>query len=145
MITKGILYLWLLILCGCTSVPSISPAQRRALQMRTFEKASYENVFGAFKKVLEDSGYQIKNQDMSGGLIEALFQKNKATTGSHPSLDKSFQVSVNLEKVNKVTVESRVSIQTTESGHEIFDEKIYQNIYDPVHVEIERHKAKNKS
>ncbi len=153
-------YLLILAMGACATVPELSPAQRRALQMRTFEHTSYENVFRAFKTVLQDSGYVIKNQDMNGGLIVAQIQKTDSSGAFFAAFGgnqnyrtgQAFEVSVNLEKVNATTIETRVIIQTVESysmggqqGHEILDDKMYKSIYDSVRTEVERRKAQGKS
>ena len=143
---------------GCTTV-RISPQQRRAMQVRHFED-SYNNVFRAFKTVLQDEGYIIKNQDMQGGLIVAQSSKSASTGmiilsalgGQHNyKTGTTFEVSVNLEEIRKKYVESRVIIQRVDaysmggsSGNEIVDPKLYQNIYSKVMVEVARRRAQKK-
>ena len=152
---------------SCTTVPKLSPQQRRALQVRHFE-SSYNNVFRAFKTVLQDEGYIIKNQDMQGGLIVAQASK-KASHGFWTYLGAvgaglssnsqqydyqtgtNFEVSVNLEEIRKNYVQSRVIIQKTDTykrsgsqGDEVINTEVYKNIYSKVRVEIARRKAQNK-
>lgn len=63
------------LLAACAVTPPMSPQQIRAMQMRSFESTTYENVFRALKTVLQDEGYVIKNQDMVGGLIVGSIQR----------------------------------------------------------------------
>ena len=144
---------------GCATV-TLSPQQRRALQVKHF-KSSYNNVFRAFKTVLQDEGYIIKNQDMEGGLIVAHASKKSSGFLSTMSVlggdDNNFQtgvtfeVSVNLEKIRSNYIESRVIIQQMESfskggarGEEVVSPKLYQNIYSKVRIEIARRKAQGR-
>lgn len=164
-VLTGVFASALLLFSACVSVPKLSPAQRRALQVKGFE-ASYNHVFRAFKTVLQDEGYIIKNQDMEGGLIVARASKSSMSTGrailiglsgagsSQPSnyhTGTTYEVSVNLEKIRDRYVESRVIIQKTDSysqggstGREILSPELYQNIYKKVQVEVARRQAQNK-
>ncbi len=158
MLIVPFLFLLAVVATGCATV-QLSPQQRRSLQVKHFEH-SYNNVFRAFKSVLQDEGYIIKNQDMQGGLIVAHASKASSTgmvvlaaiagqqnyhTGS------TFEVSVNLEEVRKNHVESRVIIQKVDAysmggsrGREILDPKLYRNIYSKVMVEVARRSAHKK-
>ncbi len=144
---------------GCVTTTQLSPQQRRALQVRNFE-SSYNHVFRAFKTVLQDEGYIIKNQDMQGGLIVAHSSKS-ASSGSmflavlggneNYRTGTTYEVSVNLEAIRKNYVESRVIIQKVDAysrgaktGGEIVQPALYQNIYSKVMVEVERRKAQKK-
>ena len=168
---KLLLYILIIIkasylLVGCTTVPKLSPQQRRALQVRHFEN-SYNNVFRSFKTVLQDEGYIIKNQDMEGGLIVAQASKQVSrgfwnyaaafTSGlsGRQSNDyrtgTSFEVSVNLEEVRKNYVQSRVIIQQVDSynrgglrGQEVVSPEMYKNIYSKVRTEIARREVQNR-
>lgn len=146
-------------LVGCVSAPKLSAQQRRSLQMRTFEGSSYANVFRGIKTVLQDEGYVISNQDMNGGLIVASVQKTDgngafwAAMGGNRNYrtGESFEVSFNLEEVGKNIVESRMIVQKKEqynmggqTGNEILDAELYQNLYRKIQVEIERRKAHGK-
>ena len=149
----------LLSMAGCVTTPQLSPQQRRSLQVRNFE-STYNHVFRAFKTVLQDEGYIIKNQDMQGGLIVA--HNSKPTGGGMAVLaalggnenyhtGTTYEVSVNLEAIRKKYTESRVIIQKVASysqggsrGREIIDPALYRNIYAKVIVEIERRKAQKK-
>ena len=151
-------FLLLFLLTACVTT-SLSPQQRRVLQVKHFE-SSYNNVFRAFKSVLQDEGYIIKNQDMEGGLIVAHSSKS---TGSGSAILAAlsgqqtyqtgalYEVSVNLEAIRKQYIESRVIIQKIESysmggsrGYEIIDPGLYRNIYSKVMLEVARRKAQNK-
>ena len=145
-----------LLLAGCVTTPKLSPQQRRALQVRNFE-SSYNHVFRAFKTVLQDEGYIIKNQDMQGGLIVAHSSKSTggglaflAALGNNENYHTgtTYEVSVNLEEVRKNYTESRVIIQKVarysqggSRGGEVVDPALYKNIYSKVMVEVERRKA----
>lgn len=149
----------LMLLVGCASV-QLSPQQRRSMQARTFSNAEYDNVFRAFKTVLQDEGYIIKNQDLSGGLIVANIQKTDRAGAFFAALGgaqnyrtgEGFELSVNLEKINVNTIETRMTLQKLESfsqggnqGHEILDAQLYQAFYDKVKIEMERRKAMGKA
>lgn len=145
---------------GCATTPQISPQQRRAMQVKHFKDTDYNNVFRAFKTVLQDEGYIIKNQDMKGGLIVA--HSSKSAGAGHAVLavlagtqnyqtGVTFEVSVNLEEIRKNYTESRVIIQEMASysmggskGKEILSPELYRNIYSKVFVEVERRKAQGK-
>jgi hypothetical protein len=148
-----------LFLVACAVTPPMSPQQIRAMQMRSFEDTSYENVFRSIKTVLQDEGYVIKNQDMVGGLIVGSIQRTDGMSnfnmvfnaGKNYRTGESFEVSVNLEKVGK-TVETRMTIQRMESysmggtqGNSILDPETYKNIYEKVSVEIKRRQAQGKA
>lgn len=154
----------LLLLAACAIAPPMSPEQRRAIQTRTFSDAGYDNVFRSFKSILQDEGYVIKNQDMTGGLITATIDKSAYDSGfkvsfgapqytapQNQKMGEEYEVSVNLEKINDATVETRMTIQKVESysmgghkGQEVLDENAYKNFYDKVRTEIERRKAQGK-
>ena len=155
------------LLVGCTTVPKLSPQQRRALQVRHFEN-SYNDVFRAFKTILQDEGYIIKNQDMEGGLIVAQASKkvspgfwtymsavasglSSTSSNNNYRTGVSFEVSVNLEEIRKNYVESRVIIQQVNSysrggsrGNEVISPEMYKSIYSKVRTEIARRRAQNK-
>ena len=148
----------LFFLSGCATV-QFSPQQRRALQIKNFEH-SYTNVFRAFKTVLQDEGYIIKNQDMQGGLIVAHASK-AASTGmvalavlggaQNYQTGSTFEVSVNLEEIRKNYVESRIIIQKVDAysmggsrGREVLKPELYKNIYSKVMVEVARRSAYKK-
>ena len=153
------IFLGFLFLAGCVTTSQLSPQQRRALQVRNFE-TTYNHVFRAFKTVLQDEGYIIKNQDMKGGLIVA---HNSKPTGTGVAIlaaiggadnyhsGTTYEVSVNLEAIRKNYIESRVIIQKVATysrggsqGREIVDPGLYKNIYSKVMVEVERRKAQRK-
>lgn len=161
--SKIIYWIFLLLLfTSCTTTASLSAHQRRALQIRNFN-ASYAHVFRAFKTVLQDEGYIIKNQDMQGGLIVAHQHKPHGQAGldifaifaggseQNYVTGTNFEISVNLEAIRKNYIESRVIIQKKDTykfggsqGVEIVDPNLYKNIYSKVMVEIARRKAQGK-
>ena len=150
---------FLFLFTGCATT-QLSPQQRRALQVKHFKDSSYNNVFRAFKTVLQDEGYIIKNQDMDGGLIVAHSSKPislgyaiLAGLSGQPNYQTgtTYEVSVNLEEINKNYVESRVIIQQVSSysqggsqGAEIINPELYKNIYTKVFTEVARRKAQGK-
>ena len=148
-----------LTLSACVSTPPLSSLQRRALQTRSFEDTTQENVFRAFKSVLQDDGYIIKNQDMTGGLLVAALQKSDPNAAFSAVFNNnqnyrtgySYELSISLEKVGAASVESRLTIQQIENyshggvdGHEVLDENTYRSFYDKVKLEVERRKAFGK-
>ncbi len=153
--------LGLLVFTGCETTPEMSPQQRRALQVRTFD-ATYKNVFNAFKTVLQDEGYIISNQDFSGGMILAQATKSSnrgsvkfmrafASRGSDYVTSEGYSISANFEEINKTTTESRLILQKTQNmkrgsstGNELLDPAIYKNIYQKVSVEIKRRQASGR-
>ncbi len=150
---------FLFLLAGCATT-KLSPQQRRSLQVKHFKDSSYNNVFRAFKTVLQDEGYIIKNQDMDGGLIVAHSSKPMslgyailAGLSSQPNYQTgtTYEVSVNLEEIKKNYVESRVILQQVSSysqggsrGAEILNPELYKNIYTKVFTEVARRKAQGK-
>lgn len=148
----------LFLFTGCmASAPKLSPQQRRALQVRTFE-ANYSNVFKGARTVLQDEGYIIKNQDYEGGMI--LAQKETTSGGGGAFLaamggsnqyvtGKSFDISFSLEKINDKTTETRMTLQNVaktnlggQSGREITDTQTYNSLYQKITVEIQRRQAR---
>ena len=147
-----------MVLASCETTPEMSPQQRRALQVRTFD-SNYKNVFNAFKTVLQDEGYIIRNQDYTGGMIlaEATKSSNKGAVrflrafgnnGSDYVTSEGYSISVNFEEINKNTTESRLILQKTQNmkrgsstGNELLDPAVYKNIYQKVSVEIKRRQA----
>ena len=155
-----IFYIFLSFLfAGCATTARLSPQQRRSLQVKGFE-ASYDHVFRAFKTVLQDEGYIIKNQDMQGGLIVAHASKASssgliilAQLSGQPNYQTgtTYEMSVNLEEIRKNYIETRVIIQQIAAyslggsrGREIVKPQLYQNIYSKVVVEVERRKVQKK-
>ena len=151
--------LLLVLFSSCLAMaPKLTPQQRRALQVRTFD-ATYDNVFKGARTVLQDEGYIIKNQDFQGGMI--LAQKETSSSSGYIFLatmsqdnqshvtGKSFDVSFNLEEINKNSVETRMTLQNVvktntggTSGREIVDAKVYNALYNKITVEIKRRKAR---
>ncbi len=144
---------------ACEHTPEWTPQQRRAMQTRAFN-ASYRNVFLAIKDVLQDDGYQIKNQDYRGGLIVAKKEIDKRkikilglvfTEQDPEETGTTYQISFNLERVSKANVETRLtvsSITQRRDGHhraeEVVEPKTYQAIYRNLQLEIKRRQARGK-
>lgn len=159
-ISSILLLSFLLQSCAFMESTKISPQQRRAMQIKTFRDTSYNNVFRAFKTILQDNGYIIQNQDYKGGLITAEAQKTNsaaiffASISSDPrdrAIGRSFQVTVNLEKIAKKIVETRLILQEKKqyqlggtTGSEIVNPKLYKTIYQKVSVEIKRRQAQGR-
>ena len=115
------------LLCiSCITTTPLSAHQRRSMQVKYFN-TSYNHVFRAFKTVLQDEGYIIKNQDMKGGLIVAHHSKRSGSTGfmiltnalssrqNNYVTGTRFEISVNLEAIRKNYIESRLIIQKVDS------------------------------
>ncbi len=153
---------FLFFITACQTIPVLSPDQKRALQTRVFKSASYNTVFRAFKTVLQDEGYIIKNTDMDGGFMTAETQKSMgagyntliilgAASGSpqnNYATGRTYTCTVNLEEIQKNTVEARLIFQKTtnfsrggKSGGELFAPEVYRNVFTKVSREIQRRKA----
>ena len=163
MFVRNIYILFFILLIGCQTTPPLTPQQRRTLQTRIYE-ASYETVFRAFKTVMQDEGYIIKNQDMMGGLIVAeaqsanrgavflqtlsLFDSHNRSHPTNYRTGQTFSWSVNLEEIQKGKVEARLILQRSDSfsqggqvGREILKPEVYRNIFVKVDNEVARRKA----
>jgi hypothetical protein len=155
---KAIIALSVLLITGCATT-EMSPQQRRSIEVHTFQNANYSAVFRAFKAILQDEGYIIKNQDMNGGLIVATIQKTDRSSsfwaalshGSNYRTGEGFEVSVNLERLGKHAVESRVTLQKLDhysmggqQGEEILDPKLYRELYQKVATEVARRRAEGR-
>jgi len=164
----GFLFLVTSFLSSCSSTPPLSTAQRRAMQTKTYQEASYENVFRAFKSVLQDEAYVIENQDMDGGLILAKtsrevqpafgggfgrFMHNMDRYGKDRDRENyktgtELVVSVNLEKISDLITETRMIMNRKEkfkfgeeSARQINNPEAYRHLYNLVDVEIQRRNA----
>jgi hypothetical protein len=153
----GLVLLGFFVLSACETAPKLTPQQRRAMQMRTFE-TTYGNVFKAIKTVFQDEGYVIKNQDYDGGMI--LAQKETSSGGGAAFMaalggnqnyvtGRGYEISMNLDALNKKLVETRMTLQSRTqtslggaSGKEIVKPEIYKALYQKIFVEVERRKAR---
>lgn len=159
-ITHFSIFLLLTFLVGCAAGPQLSQMQIRQLTTKMIE-GSYENVFRATMTILQDQGYVIKNTDMSSGLIVA--NMDRETSGSSQFMQAFFlgsitdkntviEVSVIVNKLNEQSQELRLNIQETNysgSGakqkiNQIYDEKVYQNLFNEITLEVKRREAMNK-
>ncbi len=145
--------------CQMYSKPKFNMQQRRAMQVRSFD-TSYKNVFNAFKSVLQDEGYIIKNLDFEGGMVLAEKENAGGTSAFAASLmgrdnyvtGKGFSVSVSFDEITENNIETRMTLQSMTrmsrggmSGTEVVEPTIYKTIYDRVRVEIQRRTAQGKS
>lgn len=153
-----------LFLIACQTAPLLSPDQRRALQTRIFKPASYNTVFRAFKTVMQDEGYIIKNMDMDGGFIVAETRKGMGSgyniiigaiadgmsgqSSSNYATGRTYTCTVNLEEIQKNVVEARLIFQRAtnysrggSTGRELLNPEVYRNIFAKVSREVERRKA----
>ena len=159
---KNCFILFFFFFVACQTTPSLTPDQKRALQVHIFSSVSYNTVFRAFKTIMQDEGYIIKNQDFEGGLIVAESQKSSSmnnfliaissglsgqSSSSH-IVGQVFSWSVNLEEIEKGKIESRIIFQKKnmystggQTGNEILQPETYRNIYTKVIREINRRKA----
>ena len=139
--------------------------QIRQLTTKTME-GIYENVFKATITVLQDQGYIIKNTDMNSGLIVA--NVDRATSGGSQFTQALFggyvsdkgtmvEVSCMVNKINDTTQELRINIQETKYGQSskwsgtgtqdvrrIYDEKVYQGLFNQIITEVKRREAMQK-
>jgi hypothetical protein len=143
-----------LFLASCASVPKLSPAQRRLVQNRIYDRASYENVFRSFKAVLQDEDAIIRNQDAKEGFILAVIQKTAKTGAFWELLGKAsdkyhfgdtFELQVNVMRASSGGIETRLSIETLapftlagEKGEEVLSPELYAGLYQKVNIEVER-------
>jgi hypothetical protein len=150
---RGILILFLsIIVPACSSVPTLTEAEREALHSRAFVEASYEGVFRGYKTILLDEGYVIKVEDIQAGLIVAVMNKGShIVQGTSPGdvfLAEGYELSVNIERSGPAEVSSRVSVQRMENyslggqrGVEIVDTSLYETLYQRVKEEMQSRRA----
>ena len=155
-----VIFLSVFFLIGCAAGPQLSQMQIRQLTTKMIE-GSYENVFRASMTILQDQGYVIKNTDMNSGLIVANIDRE--TSGGSQFMQALFvgriydkntviEVSATVNKLNEQTQELRLNIQETNySGSgakqkikQIYDEKVYQNLFNDITIEVKRREAMNK-
>ena len=144
---------------GCAAGPQLSQMQIRQLTTKMID-GNYENVFRATMTILQDQGYVIKNTDMNSGLIVANIDRE--TSGGSQFAQALFlgritdkntiiEVSATVNKLNDKTQELRINLQETNySGNgaknnikQIYDEKIYQQLFNDITVEVKRREAIN--
>jgi len=159
-ITNFSIFLLLTFLVGCAARPQLSQMQIRQLTTKMIE-GSYENVFRATMTILQDQGYVIKNTDMNSGLIVANIDRE--TSGGSQFMQALFlgritdkntviEVSATVNKLNEENQELRLNLQETNySGSgakqnikQIYDEKVYQNLFNDITLEVKRREAMNK-
>lgn len=159
-ITNFSIFLLLTFIVGCAAGPKLSQMQIRQLTTKMIE-GSYENVFRATMTILQDQGYVIKNTDMNSGLIVANIDRE--TSGGSQFMQALFlgritdkntviEVSATVNKLNEENQELRLNLQETNySGSgakqnikQIYDEKVYQNLFNDITLEVKRREAMNK-
>lgn len=161
---KSLLYfpfiLLLTLFVGCATAPQLSQMQIRQLTTKMIE-GSYDNVYRATMTILQDQGYVIKNTDMNSGLIVA--DIDRETSGGSQFAQALFlgritdkntiiEVSATVNNLNDTNQELRLNIQETNytgsggknSIKQIYDEKVYQNLFNEITLEVKRREAMNK-
>lgn len=159
-ITNFSIFLLLTFLIGCAAGPQLSQMQIRQLTTKMIE-GSYENVFRATMTILQDQGYVIKNTDMNSGLIVANIDRETSGgsqfmqalfLGSITDKNTVIEVSATVNKLNEANQELRLNLQETNySGSgakqnikQIYDDKVYQNLFNEITLEVKRREAMNK-
>jgi hypothetical protein len=149
-------------LIQCTPEIQLSPMQKRQITTRLFE-GNYENAFRASITVLQDQGYVIKNTDMASGLILATVDRQTATVNQVAQIlllgfafDKGTEVEVScvVNRLNEFSSEIRINIQEVKYGQsswlsgtskqnskQVYDPRLYQNIFNEISLEIKRREA----
>lgn len=145
----------LLFAASCSSVPEVSPAQRRTVQNHAYEQASQESVFRAFKTVLQDEDAIILGQNVQEGLIVAMIQSTKKTGSLWSTMSKEtvkkyevggvLEVNVHVYRRGPKSSEARVSFGRLEryfpsgwGGDEILTRELYEGFYQRVSAEVDR-------
>lgn len=160
----NVLAFLILFFFGCQTGPQLSPMQIRQLTTRTIE-GSYENVYRATLTVLQDQGYILKSTDMNSGLIVATV--DRATSGGSQFMQGLFsgyvsdkgtmvEISCMVNKLNETSNDLRINIQETKYGQSsqwsgtgtqdvkrIYDEKVYQGLFNQILTEVKRREAIN--
>ena len=152
----------LLAAISCSSVPEVSPAQRRTVQNKTFDRAGQESVFRAFKTVLQDEDAIILGQDVREGLIVAMIQSTKKNGSLWSAMSKEtvkkyeiggvLELNVHVYRRGPNSAEARVSFGRLErffpagwGGDEILTRELYEGLYQRVSAEVaRRHTVKKK-
>jgi len=148
----------------CVPEPELAPMQKRQLTTKLFE-CSYENTYRAALTVLQDQGYIIKNTDMASGLILASVDRETPTgdqiaqyllVGFEWSKGTEIEVSCVVNKLSNTSSEIRINIQevkygqsswlsgtSKQSSKQIYEPRLYQNIFNQITLEIKRREAIN--
>ena len=140
----------------CATGSSLTPAQLRAMQKRTFESTTYDIVYRSFKTVLQEDGYTLRKQDPAAGLLVAYSQKSNrfwASMSEQPSYrtGEGFAVLVRIDRVDGRAVESTLTLRKLEQfsmggqdTEDILEGPLYARLYAKVRAEIERRKASRR-
>jgi hypothetical protein len=145
-------------LASCASVPKLSPAQRRVVQNRIYDRVTVETIFRSFKAVLQDEEAIIRNQNLQDGFILAVIQKTARPGAFWAPLGKeadkyhvgeTFELQVNFTRNKAGAVETRLSIERLEpftlageKGEEILSPELYTGLYQKVQIEMERRRGR---
>jgi len=160
-----VLTIGLLSFSACTAAPKLSPMQARQITTKMFE-SGYENIYRATLTVLQDQGYVIKNTDMASGLILASVDRKKSggsqffqalMVGYVPNKGTEIELSCVVNKLNETSTELRINIQEVKYGQssvfsgsgkqdtkQIYDPKVYENLFNDIQLEVKRREAINK-
>jgi len=152
-------------LASCNPTPQLSPMQIREITTKLFE-ADYENTYRATITVLQDQSYTIKMTDMNSGLINATVDRKtsggnqflQALLSGHVS-DKGslYELSCMVNKISDTSTEIRLNLHQSQYGQssllsgtsqqdskQIYDPKVYKQLFDQIEVEIQRRIAIKK-
>lgn len=145
---------------GCAAGPQLSQMQIRQITTKMIE-GSYDDVYRATMTILQDQGYVIKNTDMNSGLIVANIDRETSGgsqfaqalfLGSITDKNTVIEVSATVNNLNDTNQELRLNIQETNytgsggknSIDQIYDEKVYQDLFNEITLEVKRREAMNK-
>lgn len=137
-----------LLVCGCAV---FGGGNHRSVQVRTYKNVDYDKLFQAFKKVIQWEGYQIKTEDLPGGLLTGSIHRPDAEASLALDLGgikkkyqgDLFELSANFLRVSPKVVQIRVSLQKishsslgSDQGEEIQDVRFYKEIYNKVKLAL---------
>jgi len=151
------------VLFGCAAKePILSPMQKRHITTKLIE-GSYDHVYRATLTVLQDQGYIIKNTDMASGLIVSNADRpvDKGNQfaqafwlGYVPNKGTAIEITCLINKLNATSTEIRMNIREVKYGQssawsssgkqdtkQIYDETIYQSLFNEITLETKRRVA----
>ena len=146
----------LLGLTACQPQPKMSPMQKRQITTRVID-GSYANVFGAVMTTLQDHEYIVKQASKDTGLISAEVSRDSgfwtkfatSNNGNVSNAGTKVEVSTTLSQISNEATEVRMMIQEkvynssggTTRSKQILDQKVYQNLFNDIKVEVKRREA----
>ncbi len=162
----GLIIACLFVVGGCATTKSaLSPMQKRHITTKMIE-GSYEDAYRATLTVLQDQGYIVKNTDMSSGLIVATADRSTSSGsqvmqsiffGHVKNKGSEIETTCMLNKLSEKTSEIRMNIRevvygqnsswgssTKQNVTQIYNEKMYQNLFNEIFLEVKRREALNK-